>query len=98
MKLSTLRIAEPCHEDWQVMAGDERARRCERCDLQVTNLSELTRAEAGRILSTRAPANRVCVRYTHDRQGNVVTRTTQQERMVSVLSLLAQRRQAEGER
>ncbi|MDC0740406.1 hypothetical protein [Polyangium mundeleinium] len=97
MKLSTLRIDEPCHEDWQVMTGDERARRCERCDLHVTNLSELTRTEADRLLSTRPPESRLCVRYAHDRQGNVVTRTTQQERMVAVLSLLAQRRQTEGE-
>ncbi|MDI3281811.1 hypothetical protein [Polyangium sp. 15x6] len=97
MKLSTLRIAEPCHEDWQAMTGDERARRCERCDLQVTNLSELTRADAERLLSTRTREGRLCVRYTHDGQGNVVTRTAQQERMVSVLWMLAQRRQAAGE-
>lgn len=78
------------------MTGDERARRCERCDLHVTNLSELTRSEAESLLSTRTRGGRLCVRYTHDAQGNVVTRTTQQERMVSVLGMLAQRRQAEG--
>ncbi|MDI1479542.1 hypothetical protein [Polyangium sp. y55x31] len=96
MKLSTLRIAEPCHEDWQAMTGDERARQCERCDLHVTNLSELTRAEAERLLSTRTREGQLCVRYTRDAQGAVVTRTTQQERMVSTLWMLAQRRHAEG--
>jgi hypothetical protein len=95
MTLRALRIAEPCPENWDAMSGDERARFCARCELSVTNLTELRRAEAEALLSQRTPGQRVCVRVTRDAQQNVITRTTQEERFLTALRALAQIRAAE---
>lgn len=89
MRLSTLRVAEPCHADWDAMSGDSRARHCERCRLQVIDLSELSRAEAERVLERGGPGGRLCVRYTQDAAGEVITRTTRQARLVGLLQRLA---------
>lgn len=85
MRLESLRVAEPCHEAWESMTGDARARHCERCDLQVFDLSQRTRAEAESLLSERTPGGRLCVRYTIDARGAVVTRTSERERLVALL-------------
>lgn len=84
----SLRIAEPCHADWDAMDGDGRSRHCGECDLHVTDLTQLTHAEAEALLATRTPGGRVCVRYRVDAAGHVVTRTSQQQRLVSLLSSL----------
>jgi hypothetical protein len=97
MDLASLRIAEPCPEDWATMTGDERARFCERCQLHVVNLVELRRAEAEARLSRRDPGQRLCLRVTRDQAGNVATRTTQEERFLAALQAIAAWRQAEGE-
>jgi len=89
--LSALRIPEPCHAEWAAMDGDHRSRHCAACDLHVTDLSQLTRADAEALLATRTPGGRVCVRYTVDAAGQVVTRTTQQQRLVDLLGTLAAR-------
>jgi hypothetical protein len=89
MRLSTLRVVEPCHADWDAMSGDAHARHCEHCRLQVTDLSELTRGEAEDLLARGGPDGRLCVRYTQDAAGAVVTRTTRQERLVGLLQRLA---------
>ncbi len=71
------------------MSGDARARHCEHCQLQVIDLSELGRAEAEDVLARGGPGGRLCVRYTQDAAGQVVTRTTRQERLVGLLQQLA---------
>lgn len=88
MNLDTIRVAEPCREDWDAMTGDARARHCERCDLHVTDLSALTRAEAEDLLSRRTPGGRLCVRYALDARGAVVTRTSERERLLALLRAL----------
>lgn len=89
MRLRSLRIAEPCHADWDAMSGDARTRHCERCRLQVIDLSELSRGEAEQALARGGPDGRLCVRYTQDAAGEVVTRTTRQEQLVGLLQRLA---------
>ncbi|MBL9103961.1 MAG: hypothetical protein JNL82_23660 [Myxococcales bacterium] len=91
MSLESLRIREPCHADWATMDGDQRSRHCAQCDLRVTDLSQLTRAEAEALIAARAPGGRLCVRYTVDDAGQVVTRTTRQARLVTLLRSLAAR-------
>jgi hypothetical protein len=86
MSLDGLRIAEPCHADWAAMDGDSRSRHCAACDLQVTDLTQLTEAEAETLLATRTRGGRVCVRYTLDAAGRVVT--SQQVRLVTLLRAL----------
>lgn len=94
MNLDTLRVAEPCREDWDAMTGDARARHCERCQLRVLDLSAMTRAEAEQTLAQETPDGRLCVRYTLDARGAVVTRTSEQERLVALLRGLSAGRAA----
>ncbi len=89
--LRPLRILEPCSEDWSAMRGDDRERWCDRCKLHVTNVSELTRAEAEEVLSPRS-ADRRCVRVERDAEGSVITRCAQEERFLNALRALAARR------
>ncbi len=69
----TLKVASPCTEKWESMVGDERTRRCERCALNVFNVSELSEAE---MLELFAKANgaRVCARFFQRADGTVLTR------------------------
>lgn len=89
MRLSTLRVAEPCHADWDAMTGDARTRHCEHCRLHVTDLSELTTVEAEHLL---AGDGRLCVRYTRDDAGRIVNRTTRHEQLVGLLRQLAEQK------
>lgn len=92
MRLSTLRIAEPCPEDWSAMTGDARERHCARCATTVTNLAELTRVDAEALLARSSSEHRVCVRATYDDAGGIVTRSTQEARFLGALRALAARR------
>src|SRR5262245_10585878 len=44
--LDTLKVASPCPASWDEMVGDERTRFCGKCQKNVHNVSEMTRAEA----------------------------------------------------
>ncbi|MCC7528421.1 MAG: hypothetical protein IT342_07860, partial [Candidatus Melainabacteria bacterium] len=44
--LNSIRIASPCHVDWETMTGDERKRFCGDCKLNVYNISEMTKKDA----------------------------------------------------
>jgi hypothetical protein len=88
MKISALRIAEPCPEHWETMTGDARARWCARCELHVHNVSELRDAEAEALVARRDGR---CLHALHDAEGNVVTRTTQERRFLDALRVLAAR-------
>jgi hypothetical protein len=94
MRLSTLRVAEPCHADWDAMTGDARTRHCEQCRLHVTDLSELTTPEAEDLLALGGKGGRLCVRYTQDAAGRIVTRTTRHEQLVGLLRQLAEQKAA----
>lgn len=71
--LDSVRIASPCAARWEDMAGDDRRRRCAQCDLDVHNISALTRDEAETVLS-RAVEGRVCARLYRRADGTVLTR------------------------
>ena len=44
--LRRVRIASPCSASWERMEGDERVRFCRECNLNVYNLSGMTKREA----------------------------------------------------
>ena len=67
-----IRIASPCTEKWESMAGDERSRHCDRCRLNVFNIKELTEVEV-RALFLKAEG-RVCGRIFRRRDGTVLTK------------------------
>lgn len=43
--LNRIKIASPCPASWSAMRGDDRVRYCERCKLNVYNLSAMTEPE-----------------------------------------------------
>lgn len=74
-KLSVLdhvRVAAPCPESWAGMTGDERVRHCARCNLNVYNLSEMSRTEAETLIATHE--GRLCIGYYQRPDGTILTR------------------------
>ena len=70
--LDDIEITSPCTESWGKMNGDERARHCLKCDLNVYNISEMTRDEAAELI--RRTEGRLCARIWRRPDGTVMTR------------------------
>jgi hypothetical protein len=70
--LETVRVASPCKANWDDMAGDDRMRHCSQCNLQVYDLSSMTRHEAEEFIRERE--GRACVRFFRRADGTVLTR------------------------
>ena len=66
--LKNLTIPSPCTADWNSMTGNDQIRFCEHCNLQVHNLSQMTRNQAQRLISRSN--GRLCVRYHRDTEGH----------------------------
>jgi hypothetical protein len=72
-RLDRVKIAAPCQADWDQMfsfAG-ERVRFCSQCNLNVYNLSDMTRNEANALLARTE--GRLCVRLYRRADGTVLT-------------------------
>lgn len=69
--LDNIRVASPCTADWSQMTGDERARHCNKCDKQVFDLSEMTRAEAEALIIEKH--GKLCARYYRRADGTILT-------------------------
>jgi len=69
--LNSIRIASPCHVDWESMTGDERKRFCGDCKLNVYNISEMTKKDAANLI--RESEGRVCLRLYRRQDGTVIT-------------------------
>jgi hypothetical protein len=70
--LKNLRVASPCHESWERMVGDERVRHCDSCNLNVYNISKMTRTEVESLVLKSE--GRVCGRIYQRADGTVITR------------------------
>lgn len=70
-RLDSVRIAAPCPADWDSMYGNERVRFCDQCQLNVYNLSDMSRTEAERLIGHAE--GRLCVRYYKRRDGSIIT-------------------------
>ena len=70
--LDNVKIASPCNADWDQMAGSERARFCGQCNLNVFNLSSMTKDEAELLIGQTE--GRLCVRYFQRADGSVLTK------------------------
>jgi hypothetical protein len=66
-----LKVASPCKESWEKMAGDERVRFCRACHKKVFNLTNLTEREVGELLGSRRELP--CVRFFQRADGTVMT-------------------------
>lgn len=72
--LESFTVATPCTVPWESMAGNERTRHCGECDLDVHDLSKMTRAEAEELLfEARERGGRVCGRLYRRADGTVLT-------------------------
>ena len=69
--LSRVQVASPCHESWDSMQGDERARFCGKCEKNVFDLSAMTTEQAESLL--RAHGASLCVRFYRRNDGTVLT-------------------------
>jgi hypothetical protein len=69
--LDSVKIASPCNASWEQMNGDDRARFCSHCKLNVYNLSGMSRPEAEALI--RGAEGRLCVRYYQRADGTVIT-------------------------
>jgi len=68
------KITHPCSQDWSKMAGDEKKRFCEQCQLHVHNLAAMSAEEREGLLAKRG--ERRCVTYvTNERSIQVQTGT-----------------------
>lgn len=69
--LDNIHIAAPCPANWEEMSGDDRKRYCSQCQLNVYNLSSMTRKEAERLLIESE--GRLCVRFYRRADGTIIT-------------------------
>ncbi len=69
--LDQIEIATPCQASWEKMVGDDRARFCQLCKLNVYNLEGMTRSEAENLIVQRE--GRICVRFYRRSDGTILT-------------------------
>jgi len=71
--LDHVKIAAPCQADWEQMFAfeNERVRFCSQCNLNVYNLSGMTRSEAEALLTYTE--GRLCVRFYRRSDGAILT-------------------------
>jgi len=62
--IDSVKVKNPCTEDWDEMHGNDRIRFCSHCSKHVNNLSEMTRKEAMRLV--RKSNGSLCVRYVQN--------------------------------
>lgn len=74
--LEQVRIASPCSMRWEEMRAvdGDRIRHCAGCDLDVYNLSGMSREDAESLVLSRAGRGRLCVRMHVRVDGMVLTR------------------------
>ena len=69
--LDHVKVAAPCSADWDSMIGNDRARFCGQCNLNVYNLSSMTKSEAESFVASGE--GRLCVRFYRRADGSILT-------------------------
>lgn len=62
--IDSIEVKSPCSEDWNEMSGNKQVRFCSHCNLNVNDLSAMTRKEALKLV--RKADGRICVRYVQN--------------------------------
>ena len=70
--INKLRVASPCSVGWETMAGDERKRFCNSCNLNVYNISEMTANEVQNLIADSE--GRICGRLYRRTDGTILTK------------------------
>src|SRR5882672_7171320 len=69
--LDNVHVAAACSADWDQMIGNDRSRFCGQCNLNVYNLSSMSRAEAESLIA--GCEGRLCVRFYRRKDGSILT-------------------------
>lgn len=69
--LDNLMIAAPCTMNWEDMAGNDRVRHCQQCQLDVYNISDMTAGEAETFL--RNQTDKACINLYRRADGTIIT-------------------------
>ena len=69
--LTNVSVAVPCPADWDSMIGGDRVRFCSQCQLNVYNLSAMSRFEAESLIVRTE--GRLCVRFYRRKDGSILT-------------------------
>jgi hypothetical protein len=72
LSLDTIEIASPCSVSWEQMHGTERVRYCPERQLQVYNLSDMSREEVERFLQETVGNERTCPRFYRRADGTIL--------------------------
>lgn len=70
--LDSIKVASPCAADWEAMVGNNRQRHCGDCQLDVYNLSGMTKNEAENLIINAE--GRLCARFYRRADGTVITK------------------------
>ena len=70
--LDRIAVASPCPVAWDDMVGDERVRFCNQCDLNVYNISAMTKSEAESFIANAERG--ICARLYRRADGTILTR------------------------
>jgi len=70
--LDHVQVAAPCKADWDQMIGSDRTRFCGQCNLNVFNLSGMSRSDAETLIA--GTEGRLCVRFYRRADGSIITR------------------------
>jgi hypothetical protein len=70
--LDHVSVAATCPADWDQMSGNDRVRFCGKCNLNVYNLSALSKSEAESFIASNE--GRLCVRFYRRTDGSILTR------------------------
>src|SRR5260370_39117585 len=70
--LANVQVAAPCKADWNQMMGDDRVRFCGACNLNVYNLSAMTRSDAESLIVRNE--GRLRVKFYRRRGGAIIPR------------------------
>lgn len=71
ISLDHVQVAKPCPASWEEMKGNDLVRFCSQCQLNVYNLSALTKLEAESLV-TRSEG-RLCVKFYRRADGTILT-------------------------
>jgi len=69
--LDRIAVASPCPMAWDDMAGNERVRFCSQCNLNVYNISAMTKPEAMSFIANAE--GRICAKFYRRADGTILT-------------------------
>ena len=69
--LDRLYVASPCSADWEAMPGNAQVRFCNQCQLNVYNISAMTRKQAEALIASTE--GRLCTKLYRRADGTIIT-------------------------